>query len=161
MTHINTDEPTQPGLELRTRRVMEQSMEVVRRRVDQLGTTEPIIARQGTNRLLVQVPGLQDTGSLKLILSQTARMSFHMVESVGPSAMEGNRPADTDLLYTRDDPPIPVLVQKRALLTGEELIDAQATFSQTGEPVVSFRFNTSGAQKFAQITQAKIGRAHV
>ena len=89
---------TQPGLELRTRRVMEQSMEVVRRRVDQLGTTEPIIARQGTNRLLVQVPGLQDTGSLKLILSQTARMSFHMVESVGPSAMEGNRPADTDLL---------------------------------------------------------------
>ena len=149
---------TQPGLELRTRRVMEQSMEVVRRRVDQLGTTEPIIARQGTNRLLVQVPGLQDTGGLKTILSQTARMSFHMVEAVGQSALDGAKQTDTELLYTRDDPPVPVLVQKRALLTGEELQDAQASYSQTNEPVVSFRFNTSGATKFAQITETNVGR---
>ena len=150
---------TQPGLELRTRRVMEQSMEVVRRRVDQLGTTEPIIARQGSNRLLVQVPGLQDTGGLKMILSQTARMSFHMVEATGQGALDGAKQTDTEVLYTRDDPPVPVLVQKRALLTGEELQDAQASYSQqTNEPVVSFRFNTSGATKFAQITEANVGR---
>jgi len=151
---------TQAGLEFRNRRVMEQSIEVVRRRVDQLGTTEPIIARQGTNRLLVQVPGLQDIERLKDILRQTARLTFHLVESVGTAAVDGTRPPDTDLLYTRDDPPIPVLVQKRAMLTGEELVDAQASFSsQTSEPVVSFRFNTSGAQKFAQLSQANVGRA--
>lgn len=150
---------TPAGLEFRTRRVVEQSMEVVRRRVDQLGTTEPIIARQGGNRLLVQVPGLQDIDRLKDLLRQTARLTFHLVEGTGPAAVEGTRPADTDVLYTRDDPPVPVLVQKRAMLTGEELVDAQATYSQqTNEPVVSFRFNTSGATKFAQITQANVGR---
>lgn len=150
---------TPPGLEFRSRKVVEQSMEVVRRRVDQLGTTEPIIARQGGNRLLVQVPGLQDIERLKDILRQTARLTFHMVESVGQAAMDGSRPAESEILYTRDDPPVPILVQKRAMLTGEELVDAQASFSQqTSEPVVSFRFNTSGAQKFAQISQQNVGR---
>ncbi len=150
---------TQPGLDFRNRRIVEQSMEVVRRRVDQLGTTEPIIARQGASRLLVQVPGLQDIERLKDILRQTARLTFHMVEATGPSVLQGERSADTDVLYSRDDPPVPVLVQKRAMLTGEELVDAQATFSsQSSEAVVSFRFNTSGAQKFAQISQANVGR---
>ncbi len=151
---------TPQGLEFRSRRVVEQSMEVVRRRVDQLGTTEPVIARQGGNRLLVQVPGLHDTGGLKNILSQTARLTFHLVEAVGPQVLEGTRPPDTDVLYSKDDPPVPVLIQKRAILTGEELVDAQASFSQqSGEAVVSFRFNTSGAQKFAQLSQANVGRA--
>ena len=151
---------TQPGLEFRTRRVVEQSMEVVRRRVDQLGTTEPIIARQGGNRLLVQVPGLQDIDRLKDILRQTARLTFHLVEGTGQQVLEGTRPADTDVLYSQDDPPVPVLVQKRAMLTGEELVDAQAGFdSRTSEPIVNFRFNTSGAQKFALISQQNVGRA--
>ncbi len=150
---------TEPGLEFRSRKVVEQSMEVVRRRVDQLGTTEPVIARQGGSRLLVQVPGLQDIDRLKDILRQTARLTFHMVAGVGQQAIEGSRPADTEVLMTRDDPPVPVLVEKRAMLTGEELVDAQATFSsQSSEPVVSFRFNTSGAQKFAQISQQNVGR---
>ncbi|TBW34284.1 protein translocase subunit SecD [Siculibacillus lacustris] len=150
---------TKPGLDYRTRRVVEQSMEVVRRRVDQLGTTEPIIARQGGTRLLVQVPGLQDIERLKDLLRQTARLTFHMVEGVGPQALGENRSSDTDVLYTRDNPPVPVLIQKRAMLTGEELVDAQASFSsQSSEPVVSFRFNTSGAQKFAQVTQQAVGR---
>jgi len=150
---------TAPGLEYRSRKVVEQSMEVVRRRVDQLGTTEPVIARQGANRLLVQVPGLQDIERLKDLLRQTARLTFHMVEGVGQAAVDGARAPDTEVLMTRDDPPVPVLVQKRAMLTGEELVDAQASFSsQSSEPVVSFRFNTSGAQKFAQISQQNVGR---
>ena len=151
---------TQQGLDYRQRRVVEQSMEVVRRRVDQLGTTEPIIARQGGNRLLVQVPGLQDIDRLKDILRQTARLTFHLVEGTGQQVLEGTRPADTDVLYSQDDPPVPVLVQKRAMLTGEELVDAQAGFdSRTSEPIVNFRFNTSGAQKFALISQQNVGRA--
>ena len=150
---------TPAGLEFRSRKVVEQSMEVVRRRVDQLGTTEPVIARQGSNRLLVQVPGLQDIERLKDLLRQTARLTFHMVEGVGQAAIEGTRAPDTEVFMTRDDPPVPILVQKRAMLTGEELVDAQASFSsQSSEPVVSFRFNTSGAQKFAQISQQNVGR---
>jgi preprotein translocase subunit SecD len=150
---------TNAGIEYRIRRAVEQSIEVIRRRVDQLGTTEPVIARQGSNRVLVQVPGLQDVERLKSILQQTARLTFHMVEGVGPSVAQGTRSPDTEVLNTRDDPPIPVLVQRRAMLTGEELVDAQATFDQrTNEAVVSFRFNTAGAQKFAQISQQNVGR---
>ena len=150
---------TQPGLDYRARRVVEQSMEVVRRRVDQLGTTEPIIARQGGNRLLVQVPGLQDIDRLKDLLRQTARLTFHLVEGSGQQVLDGTRPPDTDVLYSQEDPPVPVLVQKRAMLTGEELVDAQAGFdSRTSEPIVNFRFNTSGAQKFALISQQNVGR---
>lgn len=151
---------TPAGLDYRTRRVVEQSMEVVRRRVDQLGTTEPVIARQGGNRLLVQVPGLQDIERLKGLLRQTARLTFHMVEGTGASVADAtNRSPETELLYSHDDPPVPVLVQRRAMLTGEELVDAQAGFdSRTSEPIVSFRFNTSGAQKFALISQQNVGR---
>jgi protein-export membrane protein SecD len=149
---------TAPGLDYRTRRVVEQSMEVVRRRVDQLGTTEPVIARQGGTRLLVQVPGLQDIERLKDLLRQTARLTFHLVDAVGPQAVATERGSDQDLLYTRDDPPIPILMQKRAMLTGEELVDAQAAYDQTSQAVVNFRFNTSGAQKFGQITQENVGR---
>jgi protein-export membrane protein SecD len=163
---VETPEPglyrltlTQAGLDHRVRRAVEQSIEVIRRRVDQLGTTEPSIARQGANRILVQVPGLQDTDRLKAILQQTARLTFHMVEDRGPSVLEGAKSSDTEVLYTNDPTPIPVLIQRRAMLTGEELVDAQATFSQqSSEAVVSFRFNTSGAQKFATISQQNVGR---
>ncbi|MEJ1159482.1 protein translocase subunit SecD [Prosthecomicrobium sp. N25] len=150
---------TQAGIDYRIRRAVEQSIEVIRRRVDQLGTTEPLIARQGANRILVQVPGLQDTDRLKNILQQTARLTFHMVEEVGAGALQGTKSADTEVLYSTDDPPVPVLVQRRAMLTGEELVDAQASFDQrTNEAVVSFRFDTSGAQKFALISQQNVGR---
>lgn len=150
---------TRAGIDYRTRRAVEQSIEVIRRRIDQLGTTEPLIARQGADRVLVQVPGLQDTERLKNLLQQTARLTFHMVEDVGPNVLQATRTGETEVLYTSDDPPTPVLVQRRAMLTGEELVDAQATFDQrTHEAVVSFRFDTSGAQKFALITQQNVGR---
>lgn len=150
---------TKAGVDYRVRRAVEQSIEVIRRRVDQLGTTEPLIARQGANRILVQVPGLQDTDRLKNILQQTARLTFHMVEEVGPGALEGTKSADTELLYSTDDPKVPVLVQRRAMLSGEELVDAQAGFDQrSNEAIVSFRFDTSGAQKFALISQQNVGR---
>jgi protein-export membrane protein SecD len=150
---------TDAGIDYRTRRAVEQSIEVIRRRVDQLGTTEPIITRQGANRILVQVPGLQDTERLKNILQQTARLTFHMVEGAGPSVLQQTRGTDTEVLYTRDDPPVPVLVQRRAILTGEELVDSQAGFdTRNNEPIVSFRFNTSGAQTFARVSQENVGR---
>jgi protein-export membrane protein SecD len=152
---------TDTGIETRARQAVEQSIEVVRRRIDALGTTEPYIARQGANRLLVEVPGYSDTEYLKNILKQTAKMTFHMVISYGDAALSADRSADTALFYTRPgrgEQRTPVLVEKVPLLTGSELVDSQPTFDQNQEPVVSFRFNTAGAKKFAEITQANVGR---
>ena len=150
---------TDTGITYRTQRAVEQSIEVIRRRIDQLGTTEPSITRQGDDKILVQVPGLQDIDGLKKILSATARLTFQLVEDVGPSVLVGTKSPETEVLNTRAEPPVPVLVQRRALVTGEELVDAQAQLdSRTNEWVVSFRFDTSGAQKFAVATQQNVGR---
>jgi protein-export membrane protein SecD len=149
---------TDTGIAFRTQRAVEQSIEVIRRRIDQMGTTEPTIARQGGNQILVQVPGLQDIEGLKKILSQTARLTFQMVEETGQGVLQGSKPAEDEVLYTRDTPPVPVLVQRRALVSGDELVDAQAQMdSRSNEWVVSFRFDTSGAQKFAAATTQNVG----
>ena len=152
---------TDEGVNWKQRRAVEQSIEVIRRRIDQLGTTEPVIARQGTDRILVQVPGFQDSSRLKTLISQTARLTFHMVEGTGPSVMDpAAAGTENEVLMTRDDPPVPVLVQRRPMLVGDELVDAQASFDQrSNEPVVSFRLSTAGGIKFAEITRTFVGRA--
>jgi preprotein translocase subunit SecD len=152
---------TDDGIAWKQRRAVEQSIEVIRRRIDLLGTTEPLIARQGANRILVQVPGFEDSSRLKTLISQTARLTFHLVEGTGPSVMDPSAAGtENEVLLSRDDPPVPVLVQRRAMLVGDELVDAQASFDQrSNEPVVSFRLSTSGGVKFAEITRTNVGRA--
>ncbi|GEO84891.1 MULTISPECIES: protein translocase subunit SecDF [Alphaproteobacteria] len=152
---------TEEGIDYRTSSALTQSMEVVRRRVDELGTTEPLIQRQGSDRIIVQVPGLTDPQRLKALLNQTAKLSFHMVDMSMPveEAINGRPPATAEVLYSMDDPAVPYLVEKRALVSGESLVDAQASFNQqTNEPVVTFRFDSKGAQRFAQATQQNVGR---
>ncbi|PPJ46761.1 protein translocase subunit SecDF [Rhizobium sp. KAs_5_22] len=152
---------TDAGIDYRAGSALTQSMEVVRRRVDELGTTEPMIQRQGNDRIIVQVPGLQDPQRLKSLLNQTAKLSFHMVDMSMPvtEAINGRPPANAEVLYSQDDPAVPYLVEKRALVSGENLVDAQASFNQqTNEPVVTFRFDSKGAQRFAQATQENVGR---
>lgn len=152
---------TDEGIDYRTSSALIQSMEVVRRRVDELGTTEPLIQRQGSDRIIVQVPGLTDPQRLKALLNQTAKLSFHMVDMSMPveEAINGRPPATAEVLYSMDDPAVPYLVEKRALVSGENLVDAQASFNQqTNEPVVTFRFDSRGAQRFAQATQQNVGR---
>ncbi len=152
---------TDEGIDYRTSSALIQSMEVVRRRVDELGTTEPLIQRQGSDRIIVQVPGLTDPQRLKALLKQTAKLSFHMVDMSMPveEAINGRPPATAEVLYSMDDPAVPYLVEKRALVSGENLVDAQASFNQqTNEPVVTFRFDSRGAQRFAQATQQNVGR---
>ncbi len=152
---------TDAGIEYRMASAVGQSIEVVRRRVDELGTTEPLIQRQGADRIVVQVPGLQDPQRLKALLNQTAKLTFRMVD-VSMSAAEAistRPPAASEILYSPDDPVIPYLIEKRVLVSGENLVDAQASFNQqTNEPVVTFRFDSRGAQRFAQATQQNIGR---
>ncbi|MCA6120482.1 protein translocase subunit SecD [Bradyrhizobium sp. WSM 1704] len=144
----------------RMRKTIEQSIQIVERRVNELGTVEPVIQRQGSDRILVQVPGLQDPTRLKELLGKTAKMEFRMVDtSVSPDqATQGRVPPDSELLMSASPPPVPYVVKKQVLVSGGDLTDAQPGFDQrTGEPIVSFKFNTSGARKFAQATSENVG----
>lgn len=152
---------TEEGINYRLATALNQSVEVVNRRVNELGTTEPIIQRQGEDRILVQVPGLEDPQRLKDILGQTAQLTFQMVDQSMPAAeaVQGRPPAGSTVMYSNDDPPIPYIIENRVIVSGENLVDAQATFDQrTNEPVVSFRFDNQGASRFGQATQQGVGR---
>ena len=153
---------TDAGVNYRVRSAVAQSIEVVRRRVDELGTTEPLIQGQGSDRIIVQVPGLQDPQRLKSILNKTAKLTFHLVDATmsAEEALATRPPANSEVLYTNDPTPVPILIQKRAILTGENLVDSQPGFdSQRGnEPIVSFRFDSQGAQIFGRVTQENVGK---
>ena len=147
-------------------RLMEQSIEIVTRRIDESGTKEPIITRQGIDRIVVQVPGLADPAEVKRLLGKTAKMTFHLVnESVSEeNILRGTVPAGTRLLPIDrgGDPAARGGQEKFAVfstvaLSGELLTGANATY-QDNRPVVSFHFNRLGAQKFGAITQGNIGK---
>ncbi|HEY6861896.1 MAG TPA: protein translocase subunit SecD [Pseudolabrys sp.] len=152
---------TETALIERVRQSVEQSIQIIERRVNELGTVEPLIQRQGVERILVQVPGLQDPTRLKELLGKTAKLDFRMVDVSMPAeqAAQGRVPPDDEILYSTTQPKTPYLVEKRILVSGGDLTDAQPGFDQrTNEPIVSFRFNTSGARKFAQVTQENVGK---
>ncbi|WP_152045696.1 protein translocase subunit SecD [Aureimonas psammosilenae] len=171
VSEVSIDEPqagrfrlglTEAGLNLRTSNAVSQSIEVVRRRVDELGTTEPVIQRQGNDRIMVQVPGLQDPQRLKTLLDKTAQLTFRLVDTTASAdevARGGRPPAGTQLLMTGDTPPRPVLVQNQVMVSGANLSNAQAGFSQqTNESVVDITFDSRGAQQFGAVTQQNVGR---
>ena len=151
----------QAAITERIRQTIEQSIQIVERRVNELGTVEPVIQRQGADRILVQVPGLQDPTRLKELLGKTAKMEFRMVDTTVPpdQAQQGRVPPDSEVLMSASSPKIPYVIKKQVLVSGGELTDAQPGFDQrTGEPIVSFRFNTSGSRKFAQATSENVGQ---
>ncbi len=142
---------TEAGVNERVRRAVDQAIEVLRRRVDALGTTEPNIQRQGVDRILVQVPGLQDPQRLKDILGRTAKLEFRLLGQQGA--------ADIDMLPMRDEGGQLRPVERQIIVEGGDLVDAQPAFdSRTNEPIVNFRFNIRGAQRFGQATTENIGR---
>jgi preprotein translocase subunit SecD len=148
----------------RVRQTIEQSIQIVERRINQLGTVEPLIQRQGTDRILVQVPGLQDPTELKRILGTTAKMEFRMVDpSISPDqAQQGRVPADSEVLMSESSPKVPYVVKKQVLVSGGDLTDAQPGFDQrTNEPIVNFKFNSSGSRKFAQATSENVGQGQI
>jgi len=150
---------TPEGVSERMSALVAQSIEVIRKRVDELGTTEPSIQRQGTNRVLVQVPGFGDSQRLKDIISRTARLTFHMVYP-GMSAAQAEAqglPAGTMILPSQDG--TDELLYEDVALGGESLVDAQPSYDpQRAIPVVSFKFDTRGAITFGQITGANVGQ---
>ncbi|MGB7433039.1 MAG: protein translocase subunit SecDF [Ahrensia sp.] len=170
VTEVNLEEPetgrfllqiTDAGLDYRMGQALSQTVEVIRGRIDELGTTEPVIQRQGEDRIIVQVPGLDDPQRLKDLIGTTARLTFQMVDVSADvnEALNTRAPPGTELLYSADDPPIPYVVETREIVTGENLEDAQTGFDQnTNEPVVTFRFDSTGAQRFGRATQENVGR---
>jgi preprotein translocase subunit SecD len=151
--------PTEPALVERIRQTVDQSIQIIERRVNELGLVEPIIQRQGASRILVQVPGLQDPSRLKEIIGKTAKLDFRMVDlSMTPEqALASHPPADSEILDGEGGSKY--LIDKRVLVSGGDLVDAQPGFDQrNGQPIVNFRFNSSGARKFAEVTKANVGK---
>ena len=141
--------------------VMDQSIEVVRRRIDAMGTKEPTIERSGEDRILVQVPGLQDPGQLKTMLGKTAKMTFRLVdEQADPNASVAPIGDEILPLVDRKSPNMPaskIVVQRRVMVSGDRLTDASQGFdSQTGQPVVNFRFDNVGARQFGDVTKEHV-----
>jgi preprotein translocase subunit SecD len=143
-------------------KAVDKSIEIIRRRIDQLGTREPNIFRQGSNRIVIQAPGESDPERLKNVIGQTAKLTFQMVDDsvTVAEAMSGRVPPGSELLPAVEGPGEGYeLVRKRVLVSGEMLTDAQQAFDgQTGAPAVSFRFNATGAKKFGDATVANVGK---
>ena len=136
-------------------RTMDQSLEIIRRRVDEAGTREPTIQRQGTDRVLIQVPGIGSAEELKSIIGKTAKLTFHKVfqRTSNPEERVKNR----QLLPAQDEEGEFYILDKTPVINGDHLTDAQPAFDQNNRPAVSFRLNTTGARIFGQYTAENIG----
>ena len=137
-------------------RTMAQSLEIIRRRVDEAGTREPTIQRQGKDRVLIQVPGLGSAQELKALIGTPALLTFQTV--VGQtSKSNGSAGIGNELVKAAEEAELYYILDRTPVVTGEELTNAQPTFDQNGRPAVNFMFNTSGARKFGQYTSEHIG----
>jgi len=151
--------PSDAALAERVRQAVDQSIQIIERRVNELGLVEPTIQREGAFRILVQVPGLQDPSRLKEILGKTAKLDFRMVDQsmTAEQATATRPPADSEILDGEGG--AKYVIEKRPVVSGGDLVDAQPGFDQrSSEPVVNFRFNSAGARKFAEATQQNVGR---
>ncbi|MDD7908827.1 protein translocase subunit SecD [Pseudovibrio exalbescens] len=143
---------SEAGLQELRDRVVAQSLEVIRKRIDEAGTREPTIVRQGADRIVIEVPGIFDAEALKSLIGTTAHLSFHPVLDMGRSV------ASTGLvLPAANTPDVYYQLDPRAVVTGEQLVDAHASFDQNSQPAVSFRFDASGTRAFSEYTARNVG----
>ena len=137
---------------------IKQSLEIVRKRIDESGTKEPLIQRSGKKRILLQLPGVKDPERIKELLGKTAKLTFHLVDTENAAALNANiEPFGKMIVKDIYDENIKYLLDKKSLLGGENLVDAKGSFDQTEGHAVSFRFDTEGAQKFGKITSSNVG----
>jgi preprotein translocase subunit SecD len=141
---------------------VQQSIEIVRRRIDETGVREPTIQSQGDDRILLQLPGVDDPERIKALLGQTAKMTFRLVDITGSlaNALAGRVPPGSQLLEAANPGPgeqSHYIVKRKVEVSGENLVDSQPTY-QDGQPVVSFRFDTLGSKRFAQTSTAHVKR---
>ncbi len=161
-TDIIVLQPTEAGMQQRVSNAISASIETVRRRIDTMGTAEASVVRQGWDRIVVQFPGLQETTQLKNLIGQTARLSFHEVHpSMSGEEARTSRPPPGYGVHESDDPSdkFIYLLREAPVVRGDQLVDSQPGFDQrTNEPIISFRFNQSGARTFGRFTQDNVGR---
>lgn len=155
---------TEEGVHKRLVAAVDQAMEIIRRRIDETGTREPTIQRQGADRILVQLPGVDDPARIKALIGKTAKMTFHLVdEEADPAAVAAGRAPPGSIvlpLLERQHgqaEAAKIAVRRRVLVSGENLIDAQPSFQQN-EPVVSFRFDAAGGRRFGDATAQNTGK---
>jgi protein-export membrane protein SecD len=155
--------PNPAALQQRRISAVDQSIEIVRRRIDETGTKEPTIQREGDDRILVQLPGIENPEHVKELLGKTAKMTFQLVDvNASPEdARAGKLPPGDVLLpsdQTRNGQPAQYyVVRRRVMVSGDTLVDAQPTF-QNNEPVVSFKFDSTGARRFGDATKENVGK---
>jgi SecD/SecF fusion protein len=144
------------ALTARASQAVTQSIEIVRRRIDETGVLDPQITRQGEDRINVQLPGIQDPNRIKELLGRTAHMTFRLVDESAPPGI-GQPPPGDDLLAMEGPPGQTIAVRKRVEVDGADLSDARAASNpSTGQWVVTFAFNSSGARRFADVTRANV-----
>src|SRR5712675_434056 len=150
--------------EARRRQAVDQSIEIIRRRIDETGTKEPTIQREGADRILVQLPGVDNPEHVKALLGRTAKLTFQLVDTTVSleDARRGRLPPGDEILPAEEGRgarvgPAAYVVRKRVMVGGDTLVDAQPTF-QNNEPVVSFRFDAAGAKRFGDATRDNVSK---
>ena len=149
-----------PGLDSKVAGAVSQSIKVVENRINALGTTEPVIQQQGKDRIVVQLPGVQDPERVKSVIGRTAKLTFQLVCESQPTAQGQNPPPECKAFALKDDKTRNLWVQtsSRATVDGADLNDAKPGFDQQNQPVVTFRFNTKGAERFGKLTRDNVGK---
>lgn len=149
---------TDEALSVMKSQAVQQSLEIVRKRIDELGTKEPLIQQQGDDRIVIQLPGVQDPAEIKALMGKTAKMTFHLVdEETSPQLAQMGKLSADSMLASGDD--TGAIVLKRAVVVGgESLEDARASYDENGRPAVSFSFKSAGAKKFGNATRDNVGR---
>jgi preprotein translocase subunit SecD len=151
--------PTEAGEAQALKNAMTVARDVVARRIDPSGTKEVTVINQGERRILVQVPGVEDPDALKALIGQTARLEFKLVDlEANPQEVVAGRAPPGSQVLAMADGTANIAVKRRAMVTGEQLIDAQQSFDQNGQAVVSIRFNTAGAKRFGRVTQENVNK---
>ena len=148
------------GLDAKIALAISQSLRIVENRVNALGTSEPVIQQQGKDRIVVQLPGVQNPDQVKDVIGRTAKLTFQLLCEAQPTGANSNPPPECQSFPLKDDPEREMWVQSssRATVDGGDLVDARGAFDQSNRPVVSFRFNTKGAERFGKLTRDNVGK---
>ena len=149
---------TPEALEKMKHQAVQQSLEIVRRRIDELGTKEPQIQQQGNDRIVIQLPGVQDPSEIKNIMGKTAKMTFHLVdEETSPQAAQMGKLSPDSMLVTGDETGY-IVLKRRVVVSGANLESAKGSYDERGNAAVSFSFKTAGAKEFANVTRENVGK---
>jgi len=151
--------PTEAGSANALKNSLTVARDVVRRRIDPGGTKEITVINQGSRRIFVQVPGVEDPEALKQLIGQTARLEFKLVDlNADPAQVVAGRAPPGSQVLPMADGTGPIAVQRRVMVSGEQLVDAKLGYDQDGRPVVDITFNVAGARRFGRVTQENVGK---